>query len=121
MKSINLKLSFLAVAFMLIGAATSASAQTAEKVATIEKEASVEIKITGMTCGGCASHVYKVLSETEGVIDNSVKYPGNIVSIKYNPDKITPQEIAESIEANTSYTAKVERKKRMINPEFRKS
>lgn len=67
----------------------------------------VKLKITGMTCAGCASQVHKVLSETPGVLDNSVEYPGDIAVIKYNPEKTKPALIIETIEKNTSYTAEV--------------
>lgn len=107
MKHINFKLTLLALAIMLVGATTNASAQTVEKDSTSEKEASVEIKVTGMTCAGCANNVYKVLSGIEGVIDNSVKYPGDIASVKYNPDKITPKELVATIEDGTSYKAEL--------------
>lgn len=111
MKKINFKLSLLALSFMLVSAVGNVSAQTTEQETTREKEASVEIKVTGMTCGGCASHVHQVLSETEGVIDNSVKYPGDIAIVKYDPKKISPKGIAESIEAHTTYTAEIVVKK----------
>lgn len=107
MKSINFKFSLLALAFILVGATTNVSAQTAGKVSTSEKEASVEIKVTGMTCAGCANNVYKVLSGIEGVIDNSVKYPGDIASVKYDSDKITPKELVATIEQETSYKAEL--------------
>lgn len=106
MKIINFKFSFLALAFILLGAATTLSAQSTEKT-TSKKEASVEIKITGMTCAGCASHVYNVLSETDGVIDNEVKYPGDIAVIKFDASKITSKELVATIEEETNYKAEL--------------
>lgn len=67
----------------------------------------VKLKVTGMTCAGCASHVYKVLSETKGVLDNSVEYPGDIAIVKYDEGIISPEEIIKAIEKNTSYKAQV--------------
>ncbi len=58
-----------------------------------------------MTCAGCASHVYKVLSETDGVIANEVKYPGDIAVIKFNANKITSKELVATIEKETNYKA----------------
>lgn len=69
--------------------------------------ATIKLKITGMTCAGCANHVHKALSETAGVLDNSVEYPGNIAVIKYNPDKTKPALIIEAIETKTSYKAEL--------------
>ena len=67
----------------------------------------VKLKITGLTCAGCASHVHKVLNETEGVVDNSVEYPGDIAVVHYNPDQTSPELIIKAIEENTSYTAEL--------------
>jgi mercuric ion binding protein len=72
-----------------------------------ENTGTVKLKITGMTCAGCSSHVHKVLAETPGVVDNSVEYPGDIAVIQYNPDKTKPELIIEAIEKNTSYTAEL--------------
>ena len=77
-----------------------------------EEDKQLKLKITGMTCAGCASHVYKVLSETKGVLDNSVEYPGNIAIVKYDEDIISPEEIIKAIEKNTSYTAEVYKEKK---------
>ena len=103
MKIIKMKIGLIALLF--IGTVASVSAQSVEKVKASVREASVEIKVTGMTCAGCASHVYKVLSETDGVIDNEVKYPGDIAVIKFNANKITSTELVATIEKETNYKA----------------
>lgn len=74
---------------------------------TQEKSLEVKLKVSGMTCAGCASHLYKVLKETKGVIDNHVEYPGDIAIVTYNPDKIKPEEIVTAIESKTTYRAQV--------------
>ncbi|MFY0654387.1 MAG: heavy-metal-associated domain-containing protein [Cyclobacteriaceae bacterium] len=71
----------------------------------------VKLKVTGLTCSGCANHVFKVLKDTKGVLDNYVEYPGNIATVQYDPKKITPEAIIKSIEQNTSYKADVYKKK----------
>ncbi len=88
--------SFLAVAvFFFFAAAVQAKVET------------VEVKITGMMCGGCASKVYNVLKETDGVVDNEVKYPGDVAIITYDPEKIQPAEIVTTIEDKTDFKAKL--------------
>ncbi|MCJ8166032.1 cation transporter [Pontibacter sp. E15-1] len=72
-----------------------------------EKAETVKLKVTGMTCAGCASHVHKVLSQTPGVVGSTVEYPGDIAVVDYNPDKTKPQAIIEAIEKNTPYTVEV--------------
>lgn len=36
----------------------------------------VKFKITGITCAGCSSGIYKALEKVNGVIEHSVEYPG---------------------------------------------
>ncbi len=67
----------------------------------------VEIRLTGMTCAGCASTVSNVLSETPGITFNEVKYPGDIAVIKYNSKKIKPKDILKAIEDKTTFTAEI--------------
>ena len=91
---------FLAVAVFFFFAA-AAQAQDLAKVET------VEVKLTGMMCGGCASKVYNVLKETDGVVDNQVKYPGDVAIVTYDPEKIQPAEIVSTIEDQTDFKAKL--------------
>ena len=90
--------SFLALAFLVF---CSSSIQAQDKVET------VEVKITGMMCGGCASKVYKVLQDTNGVIDNEVKYPGDVAIVKYNPDETTADDIVGVINEETDFSAEL--------------
>jgi mercuric ion binding protein len=86
---------------------TAAASVSSENTVKQENAGTVKLKITGMTCAGCASHVHEVLSETEGVVDNSVEYPGDIAVIQYNPDKTNPELMMEAIEKNTSYSVEL--------------
>jgi mercuric ion binding protein len=72
-----------------------------------ENTETVKLKITGLTCAGCASHVHKALSKTPGVTDNTVAYPGDIALIQYDPEKTNPELIIEAIEKETPYTAEL--------------
>lgn len=69
------------------------------------KTEKVKLKITGLTCAGCASNLHKVLSETNGIFKNSVEYPGDLAVVEYDPKKITTDEIIKTIEDKTSYKA----------------
>lgn len=71
-----------------------------------EEPKTVTLKITGMTCAGCASHIHTALSKTEGVINDEVKYPGDVAIIKYDASKISEKEIIAVIE-KTGYKAAV--------------
>lgn len=103
MKTIILSLTFT---FLLAGygMAQSANSQTAEST---QKSETVKLKVTGLTCAGCASHLYKVLKETKGVVDNSVEYPGDIAMIDYDPKKTQPKQLIAAIEEKTNYKAEL--------------
>ncbi len=72
-------------------------AQTQTKVNDNIK--TVKLRITGMTCGGCASNVHNTLTKQEGVIDNEVEYPGDIAMITYDSEKITEKTLIKKIKA----------------------
>lgn len=66
----------------------------------------VTLKVTGMTCSGCSNHISTALSKTEGIISQEVKYPGDMATVKYDPDKISEKEIIDVI-VKTGYKAEV--------------
>lgn len=82
---------------------TSLLAQTAPKQEAATQEAEpadwVTLKVTGITCAGCAGHIQKALSKKEGVLDHEVKYPGDKVKVQYDPKKIKSADIRQAIVA----------------------
>ncbi|WP_420575387.1 heavy-metal-associated domain-containing protein [Ekhidna sp.] len=103
MKTIILSLTFV---FLLAGNGMAQSANSPTTEST-QKSETVKLKVTGLTCAGCASHLYKVLKETKGVVDNSVEYPGDIAVIDYDPEKTQPEQLIAAIEEKTSYKAEL--------------
>lgn len=79
-----------------------------------EEPKTVWLKITGMSCAGCASHIHTVLSKTDGVLNDEVKYPGDIAVIKYDASKISENQIIAVIE-KTGYKAVVQKEKKEKN------
>jgi copper chaperone CopZ len=75
-----------------------------------DKNKTLKLKITGMTCAGCSNHVSNALKDVDGVIDYTVQYPENAATIQYNPEKINPKELIEIIE-KTGYKAEVIKEK----------
>ena len=69
----------------------------------------VELKITGMTCGGCAATVSRVLDKTQGVLDQEVKFPGDVAVITYDPEKVKPEDLVAVIEEKTNFKAEVKK------------
>ena len=68
--------------------ATAGQAETAEWVT---------LKVTGITCAGCAEHIQKALAEKEGVLDHEIKYPGDLVKVKFDTIKIKGEDIRQAI------------------------
>ena len=58
----------------------------------------LKLTVTGMTCGGCESAVRRALSMIDGIADVEASHAGNMVTLKYEPAKITPATIAQRIE-----------------------
>lgn len=71
-----------------------------------EKDKTVKLKITGMTCAGCANHVSTALKNIDGVIEQTVEYPGDIATAKYEASKTNPTEMIKAIE-KAGYKAKI--------------
>tara|TARA_R110001583_G_scaffold13031_2_gene56914 strand:- start:8820 stop:9161 length:342 start_codon:yes stop_codon:yes gene_type:complete len=71
-----------------------------------EQIKTITLKVTGMTCAGCSISLQKEIKSVEGVIENDVKYPGDIAIIKYDSTKITIDELVKLIE-NKGYIAEI--------------
>lgn len=56
------------------------------------------IKISGMTCAACAKRIEKVVGRLDGILQASVNYATEKLSIEYDNQKISKDKIKESIE-----------------------
>lgn len=71
-----------------------------------ENGKTVTLKITGMTCAGCSNHVSAALKNIDGVIEQSVEYPGDVATIKYDASKTNPTEMIKAI-VKVGYQAEI--------------
>ena len=62
-----------------------------------EKTTKASIPITGMTCTTCAVTIEKGLAETPGVEKAAVNFGSEKATIAYNPDKVSLEQIKETI------------------------
>lgn len=91
----------------ICGCGCKTNAQTpATAEVTKGEPKTVTLKVTGMTCGSCANHIHSALSKKDGILEDEVKYPGDVAIVKYDPDKITEKEIIETI-ITTGYKAEL--------------
>lgn len=51
------------------------------------------IKVTGMTCGGCAKGVEQALSKVDGVREAKVSYERGSAEVAYDDSKVTLEQI----------------------------
>lgn len=108
MKSILLTVSMVGLLSLL------GFSQSKEQLNQKDEEAKiVRLKVTGLSCAGCANHLHKVLKAQHGVLENHVEYPGDIAVVTYNPNHTKPKEIIEAIEDKTTYKVEVVHKKKV--------
>ncbi len=68
-----------------------------------KKEESYSVGITGMHCASCVATIEKTLRNQKGVKEASVNFASEKAVVKYNPNKISKEEILETIK-ETGYT-----------------
>ncbi|WP_040208449.1 heavy metal translocating P-type ATPase [Neobacillus jeddahensis] len=56
------------------------------------------LKIEGMTCAACAKRIEKVTSKLDGVVESSVNYATEKLTISFDPSMVKVSEIMKSIE-----------------------
>ncbi|MFA6954439.1 MAG: heavy-metal-associated domain-containing protein [Thermoanaerobaculia bacterium] len=69
--------------------------------------ATARLHIEGMTCGACAASVRIVLGKVEGVSAARVSHEEKIAVVAYDKAKITPQQLADTVNAHLPYKATV--------------
>lgn len=58
---------------------------------------SLDIKIDGMQCEGCASTIQSVLSREAGVKSSSVSFPKRTASVYYDPLETDASRLSEAV------------------------
>lgn len=76
----------------------TAFAQNQDKPFGVVSTKVIDLKVTGMTCQGCADHVTATLSEKKGIVKSDVQFAENKAFVTYDPNVIKPEEIIKAIE-----------------------
>ena len=71
-------------------------------------EEEVTFSISGMTCDHCATSIETRFEGHEGMVSKSVSYPDEKGTFTFNPDKISRQEIIETINKGGNYKVQKE-------------
>ncbi|MDP3608093.1 MAG: heavy-metal-associated domain-containing protein [Methylophilus sp.] len=56
-----------------------------------------QIKVTGMTCGGCSSNVTKALNAVNGVVNVMVSLSDANATVEYDEKLTTPEQLKVAI------------------------
>ena len=92
---------FLAVAFAFYpkwGPALGIGAAKAPSLQTIRAAQTIELKISGMTCEGCARTVRNALKTVPGVVDAEVSYQQGKALVKLTEVQAIRQRLAKAVE-----------------------
>ncbi|NBS12771.1 MAG: hypothetical protein EBS77_08955, partial [Gammaproteobacteria bacterium] len=68
----------------------------------------LQLSITGMTCGGCASRLTRELSATSGVSDAQVNFATETATLTYDPDHTTAAALVDAV-TTSGFGARVQR------------
>lgn len=80
----------------------------ATSVAQAQETAKCTLKVTGMTCGGCAAAVKSAAKKVDGVKEADVSYEKGLAEVTYDPAKTTPKAIAQAITERSGFKAEVQ-------------
>jgi Cu+-exporting ATPase len=64
----------------------------------VELPATIELRVSGMTCAACATRIEKKLNRLDGV-EASVNYALENAVVRFDPDRVTPGRLVETVEA----------------------
>jgi len=104
---------WMASAFVVLLAAfpyiSAATATTSKNGSAVETSASkqVTLRVSGMSCAGCASTITKKLAATPGVVRASVSFPDSTATAVYNPNEVSPAQLAAAVATLDGYKAEV--------------
>jgi copper chaperone CopZ len=107
MRLVNVTLG--AVLLVVVGGIGMRSAAVAATADDTSKTAVCTLKITGMTCGGCAAAVKSAAKKVHGVKDAQVSYEQGRAEVTYDPARTTPDAIAKAVTERSGFTAEIQR------------
>lgn len=92
----------MGVAVTLNGGSNAARADDGQKMLVCT------LKVTGMTCGGCAAAVKSAAKKADGVKEAEVSYEKGLADVTYDPAKTNPKAIAQAITERSGFKAEVQ-------------
>lgn len=74
-----------------------------------KKSEKCTLKITGMTCAGCAAAVKMAAKKVDGVTAIDVSYKDGKADVTFDPGKTTPDAIAKAVTNGSGFKAEVQK------------
>ncbi len=84
-------------------ATQSSTASSAGVVAS--GTATTTLTVEGMTCASCETTINLALQKTPGVRSASASFERSEVVVEYDPARVTPAQLAQSVNEKTAYRA----------------
>lgn len=84
-----------------------ASAQSLTIAQSTPDTATVKLHISGMTCGSCPITARTALKKLPGVLDAKVTLDDSLGVVRYDPQRVTPEQIIAHLKRLTDYEATV--------------
>lgn len=72
----------------------------------MEKTKKILLAVGGMSCGGCAANVLRILATRPGVAAAEVDLPAGMAAVTYRPVETGPEKLAAAVSA-AGYSAVV--------------
>lgn len=87
--------------------ATAAGAQNVVIAHPVSDTATVKLHISGMTCGSCPITARTALNKLPGVVGAKVTLDDSLGVVRYDPQRVTPEQIIAHLKQLTGYVATV--------------
>lgn len=84
----------LFAAASLIGCASSTSSLSSHA----PTQTTTRFAVAGMACNACAAGIQSELQDTPGVSRASVRFDKKVATVRYNPNRVTPDQLSRVIE-----------------------
>lgn len=84
-----------------------ASAQSLTIAQPTPDTATVKLHISGMTCGSCPITARTALNKLPGVVGAKVTLDDSLGVVRYDPQRVTPEQIIAHLKRLTGYEATV--------------
>lgn len=85
----------------------SITAEALQAASAVADPKTVQLRIDGMDCGGCALSARIVLERLEGVEKAEISYEEKLAIVTYDPRKVGPERMVQELREKLRFTATV--------------